>query len=47
MHLKKTLIETDRKVNLLFSALDGKILTIFPIPNNAGNKWGFLQRFKY
>ena len=36
---EKDFIETDRKVNLLFSALDGKILTIFPIPNNAGNKW--------
>ena len=36
---EKDFIETDRKVNLLFSALEGKILTIFPIPNNAGNKW--------
>ena len=36
---EKDFIETDRKVNLLFSALDGKILTIFPIPNDPGNKW--------
>ena len=36
---EKDFIETDRKVNLLFSALDGKILTIFPIPNDVNNKW--------
>ena len=32
-------IETDRKVNLLFSAFEGKVLRIFPIPNNSTNKW--------
>ena len=32
-------IETDRKVNLLFSAFEGKVLRIFPIPNNSNNKW--------
>ena len=36
---EKDFIEIDRKVNLLFSALDGKILKIFPIPNDINNKW--------
>ncbi len=36
---EKDFIETDRKVNLLFSAIDGKILKIFPIPNDINNKW--------
>ena len=36
---QKDFIETDRKVNLLFSAFEGKILRIFPIPNHPNNKW--------
>jgi len=32
-------IETDRKVNLLNSALSGSILKIFPVPNEPNNKW--------
>ncbi|MDR6968395.1 cytochrome c-type biogenesis protein CcsB [Flavobacterium arsenatis] len=32
-------IKTDRKVNLLNSALSGSILRIFPIPNDENNKW--------
>ena len=36
---EKDFIDVDRKINLLFSALDGKILKIFPIPNDIGNKW--------
>ncbi|MDA7716520.1 cytochrome c biogenesis protein CcsA [Flavobacteriaceae bacterium] len=36
---EKDFIDVDRKINLLFSALDGKILKIFPIPNDVGNKW--------
>ena len=36
---EKDFIELDRKVNLLFSALEGKILKIFPIPNDENNKW--------
>ncbi len=36
---QKDFIETDRKVNLLNSALSGSILRIFPIPNDANNKW--------
>ena len=36
---EKDFIELDRKINLLFSALEGKILKIFPIPNDENNKW--------
>ncbi|MDI1304815.1 MAG: cytochrome c biogenesis protein CcsA [bacterium] len=36
---QKDFIETDKKVNLMESALSGRILKIFPIPNNANNKW--------
>ena len=36
---QKDFIETDRKVNLLFSALEGKVLRIFPIPNDENNRW--------
>ncbi len=36
---QKDFIETDRKVNLLYSALEGKLLKIFPIPDDPGNKW--------
>jgi cytochrome c-type biogenesis protein CcsB len=40
---QKDFIETDRKVNLLFSALEGKVMRIFPIPNDVNNKWVSLQ----
>jgi cytochrome c-type biogenesis protein CcsB len=36
---QKDFVETDKKVNLLSSALFGSILKIFPIPNNNNNKW--------
>jgi len=36
---QKDFIETDRKVNLLNSALSGSILKIFPIPGDVNNKW--------
>ena len=36
---QKDFIETDRKVILLNQALSGAILRIFPIPNDANNKW--------
>lgn len=32
-------IETDRRVNLLYNALQGKLLRIFPIPGHENNKW--------
>ncbi len=41
---EKDFIETDKKVNLMESALSGSILKIFPIPNDANNKWtSFLE----
>jgi cytochrome c-type biogenesis protein CcsB len=36
---QKDFIDTDRKVNLLFSALEGKIVRIFPVPNDVNNRW--------
>ena len=41
---EKDFIETDRKVNLLNSALSGRILKIFPVPDDKNNKWvSFLE----
>ena len=37
--IEKDIIELDRRVNLLYSALEGKIMRIFPVPDNANNKW--------
>ena len=36
---EKDFIETDKKVNLMESALSGRILKIFPIPNDENSKW--------
>ena len=36
---QKDFINTDKKVNLLYRALDGNILKIFPIPEDENNKW--------
>ncbi len=36
---EKDFMETDKKINLLNSALSGKILRIFPIPKDKNNKW--------
>ncbi|WP_348822282.1 cytochrome c biogenesis protein CcsA [Flavobacterium aestuarii] len=36
---EKDFVETDKKVNLMESALSGSILKIFPIPDDPGNKW--------
>ena len=36
---QKDFIETDRKDNLFYSALEGKVLKIFPVPNDSNNKW--------
>ncbi|MBB4804036.1 cytochrome c-type biogenesis protein CcsB [Flavobacterium nitrogenifigens] len=42
---EKDFIETDKKVNLMESALSGRILKIFPVPNDPGNKWvSYLER---
>nr|WP_315202689.1 cytochrome c biogenesis protein CcsA [uncultured Flavobacterium sp.] len=41
---EKDFVETDKKVNLMESALSGSILRIFPVPNDPGNKWiSFLE----
>ena len=36
---QKDFIELDRRVNLLYSALEGKVLRVFPVPNDSINKW--------
>ncbi|MDQ7917901.1 cytochrome c biogenesis protein CcsA [Mesonia sp. MT50] len=36
---QKDFISADEKVNLLYNALEGKILKIFPIPEAENNKW--------
>lgn len=42
---EKDFIETDKKVNLMESALSGSILKIFPVPNDPNHKWvSYLER---
>lgn len=36
---QKDFIETDKKVNLLYQAVQGKVLKIFPIPGDENNEW--------
>ena len=36
---QKDFIEVDKRVNLLYAALEGKVLRIFPIPGDESNKW--------
>jgi cytochrome c-type biogenesis protein CcsB len=36
---EKDVINVDKRVNLLYSAITGDILRIFPIPNDANNTW--------
>jgi cytochrome c-type biogenesis protein CcsB len=36
---EKDFVETDKKVNLMNSALFGSILKIFPVPKDKNNKW--------
>ena len=36
---QKDFIDVDKKVNLLYSALSGQILKIFPKPYDKNNKW--------
>lgn len=36
---QKDFIELDRRVNLLYSALEGKVLRVFPVPNDENNRW--------
>ncbi|BFM44834.1 cytochrome c biogenesis protein CcsA [Flavobacterium sp. CFS9] len=42
---EKDFIDTDKRVNLMESALSGSILRIFPIPNDPNHKWvSYLER---
>lgn len=44
-NFEKDFVETDKKVNLMESALSGSILKIFPIPNDPNNRWvSYLER---
>ena len=36
---QKDFIEVDKRVNLLYSALEGKVLRVFPIPGDSSKKW--------
>jgi len=36
---EKDLINVDRRVNLLYSALMGEVLRFFPVPNDPNNSW--------
>jgi cytochrome c-type biogenesis protein CcsB len=36
---EKDVINVDRRVNLLYSAITGDILRIFPVPNDPNNTW--------
>ncbi|MFP2995044.1 cytochrome c biogenesis protein CcsA [Spongiivirga sp. MCCC 1A20706] len=36
---QKGFIEADRKISLLYSALNGEVLKFFPTPNSENNKW--------
>ncbi len=36
---QKDFIEIDKRVNLMYSALEGKIMRFFPVPNEENNNW--------
>lgn len=36
---EKDVINVDQRVNLLYSAITGDVLRVFPIPNDPNNKW--------
>jgi len=36
---QKDFIEIDKRVNLMYSALEGKIMRFFPVPDEENNKW--------
>jgi cytochrome c-type biogenesis protein CcsB len=36
---QKDFIEVDKRVNLFYSALEGKVMRVFPIPDDLSNKW--------
>tara|TARA_Y100000815_G_scaffold101609_1_gene90364 strand:- start:20531 stop:23635 length:3105 start_codon:yes stop_codon:yes gene_type:complete len=36
---QKDFMEIDKRINLLYSALSGQILKVFPVPGDKNNKW--------
>jgi cytochrome c-type biogenesis protein CcsB len=40
---QKDFMEADQRVNLLYDALGGNVMRIFPIPNHPNNRWVSLQ----
>ena len=36
---EKDFIEVDKRVNLLYSALEGRVMRIFPLPEDENNRW--------
>ena len=36
---QKDFMDIDKRINLLYSALTGQILKVFPVPGDKGNKW--------
>ena len=43
---EKEFKETDQRVNLLYNTIEGRSLKIFPIPDDANNKWISSYEFK-
>ncbi|MCR8667965.1 cytochrome c biogenesis protein CcsA [Aestuariibaculum sp. M13] len=44
---QKKIKETDERVRLLFNTIEGASLKIFPIPNDANNKWVSAYDYKF
>lgn len=36
---EKDLMETDKRVNIYYNLLSGRVLNLFPVPGDANNKW--------
>ncbi len=43
---QKDYIDADQRLNLLYDALQGNVMRIFPIPNNTNNRWVSLREIK-
>jgi len=43
--IQKEFVEANERVNILSAAIEGRALKIFPIPNDANNKW--ISAFEY
>ena len=44
--IQKEFREADQRVNLLYSAIEGSSLRIFPVPDDENNKWISSQEYK-